>query len=392
MPLSVALYPYLPDSYEDNYKALETRIKQEFEALYPEVELFLHPLNSTDNFYDYETLVDLLHRYDIVEVDSIYLGDLMDEPGLLTPWPEAPCKRADWQPMPQEACSHGCNEGGHCYAYPHWQCAYFLFGKAEDLETIHDVSTFLKALETSLEAGTPLPLAFVLSGSHTIAEIVMDVWSDAGPSAAPWVHHPHNDTLMDKALSNLASLCDYACTPGGKQPARSGFFGDHPRLPEKSYDAGFSDYYIGYSESYYYILEERLDARHTDAIHAPWGAYAHPNLAVDVLLLSSKANRTKQAYAQKFADYVTHPKTFEWMVLSEDIPQKSMTPRYLIPSTYTAFNESRMGLNPMMNRYLEILSSSATSLLPTNRYADLVHTIANQTNAFLDTHIRCKTP
>ena len=391
-PLKVALYPYLPDSYDDNYQALESRIKEEFEALYPEIDLQLRPLSAPGNFYNYQELLELLHSYDLVEIDSIFLGDLIREEGLLAPWPEPPCNEEDWQPMPQQACTNGCNESGNCYAYPHWQCAYFLFAEANKLSKIDDISTFIAALKESLHSGTPLPLAFILSGSHTVAEIFMDAWSDAGTSPAPWGSPLFNQTIINEALENLSSLCAYACTPKGRQPSRDGFFSTHSRLPEKSYDEGLSDYYIGYAEDYYYLLSERADLKNTSAIHAPWGAYTHPNVAVDVFLLAHHTSKKEQYYAQKFAEYMTAPSTFEWVVLSQDRPEMNVIPRYLLPASNSAFNETRIGNNKMMQRYLEILSSSGTSLLPTQLYADLVNTIADRTNAFLDQNVSCSAP
>lgn len=391
-PLKVALYPYLPDSYGDDYQSLESRIKEDFEARYPAVDLQLRPLSTPGNFYNYKELLELLHTHDVVEVDSIFLGDLIHEEGLLAPWPEQPCEQNSWQPMPQKACANGCDENEDCYAYPHWQCAYFLFAEANKLSEIDDLGSFLAALEESLTVGAQLPLAFILSGSHTVAEIFMDAWSDAGTSTAPWENRLFNQAVVTQALENLSSLCAYACTPNGKEPARDGFFGTYSMLPQKSYDAGLSDYYIGYSEDYYYLLAEHSDLKNTSAIHAPWGAYTHPNIAVDALLLASHTSKEKQYYAQKFAEYMTTPSTFEWIVLSQDRPGAKVIPRYLLPATYSAFNKSRIGNNKMMQNYLKILNSPDTSLLPTHLYSDLVYTIANRTNAFLDQKVKCKTP
>ena len=127
LQLKVALYPYLPDSCEDQYKALQDRIEGEFEALYPGIDLVLRPLNSTGSFYNMMYLEELLDEYDIVETDSIYLGQLLEK-NLLSPWAENPCDR-NWQPIPQTICN-----ANFPYAWPHWQCGYFLFGRNEDLQ------------------------------------------------------------------------------------------------------------------------------------------------------------------------------------------------------------------------------------------------------------------
>ncbi|HZH78527.1 MAG TPA: hypothetical protein VEY88_21040, partial [Archangium sp.] len=50
--LRVPLYPFIPDAAGDQFKAMNARIEQEFEAAHPDIDLVLNPSCFKDDFYE----------------------------------------------------------------------------------------------------------------------------------------------------------------------------------------------------------------------------------------------------------------------------------------------------------------------------------------------------
>jgi thiamine pyridinylase len=104
--LKVAPYPYLPDSVGDQFKSLLEFIKTQFDTVHPDVSLELRPMNSNDDFYDLSTLSQWLASngsgYDVVEIDTILLGDLVNA-GLVAPQFVIPDNHSDWIPAAANA-------------------------------------------------------------------------------------------------------------------------------------------------------------------------------------------------------------------------------------------------------------------------------------------------
>jgi thiamine pyridinylase len=102
--LKVALFPYIPDSAQDQYQTLLTRIEREFETENPTIDLVLNPLNpDEEGFYDLETLKQWLSNstnengYHIVEIDTLLLGDLV-KANVAKTW-NNPENIQDWYPV-----------------------------------------------------------------------------------------------------------------------------------------------------------------------------------------------------------------------------------------------------------------------------------------------------
>ncbi|CAF2399700.1 unnamed protein product [Rotaria sp. Silwood2] len=127
--LSVAPFPYMPDLWNSNNNHLLQFIQNEFNAAHPGIYLILRPMNTQEDFYNLTFLEDFLTAndsgYDIVEIDTVVLGDLVAA-GLITPqtYPILPDQiPSDWHPAAGAAVQ--INQA--VYAFPHLMCAYFLF-------------------------------------------------------------------------------------------------------------------------------------------------------------------------------------------------------------------------------------------------------------------------
>ncbi len=377
--LKVALYPYLPDSCKDSFANLEARIQSEFEALYPQIELQLRPLNASGSFYDYEYLKSLFQDYDIVETDSIYLGQLLND-GLITSWPVSPCLANNWQVVPQEIC-----EAVMPYAWPHWQCGFFLFGKNSTLESIDSLESFVQALSNVQK--NQIPLVIDLSNDFSLADMYLDTWTDE--EALPDLNPKNFNAYYNDTLSALSILSDYACLQISKTPALSGLYAQYPKLGAKLFASGKAGYYIGYSEAFSDIQEAHEIHPPIQTIHAPWGPYHHPTLALDSLTLNANACNKTQAAAHLFAEYLTDPNTYQWIVLGEDCPHKAKA-RYLLPASLSAYNASNIGKNPMMLQYYEAIQQGANPM-PWQNYSLVNEQLGDRLFQFLQNSIDCKT-
>ena len=377
--LKVALYPYLPDSCGDAFQSFENRIKKEFEALYPQIDLILRPLSAKGNFYNYSYLTSLLNKYDLIETDSVYLDRLIND-GLLQPWQASPCAMQAWQPIPHSIC-----EKTRGYAWPHWQCGYFLFGRRDDLKNVDSFSDFLQLL-TQVPL-SQIPLAINLSNALGLAEIYMDAWTDQATNAT--FSQDSYKAYHNQTQNNLSTLADYTCTAQGTIPSLDGTYNTDAKLAALLFAKEEAAYYIGYSEDYSVINpSQRYTNDSIAAIHAPWGDYHKPTLALDSLVISKQATPEAQAAALLFADYLTAPETYEWMVLGKDCPEIP-TPRYLLPASVTAFTKSTIGEDPMMMDYYRAIQHTANAM-PIQYYSEVSRAIGRKVYTDLHDTVDCR--
>src|SRR6266478_1757474 len=122
--LRVALFPYLPDSGRDQFASFTRFVEGAFRTKYPTINLVLRPMDPNDDFYDWDTLKAWLTSpaekpgYDLIEVDTVLLGDLVTA-GLVAPWERVP-GTADWHPVSARAVR--INDA--VYGIPHLLCGH----------------------------------------------------------------------------------------------------------------------------------------------------------------------------------------------------------------------------------------------------------------------------
>ena len=81
--LRVAIFPYIPDLKGDGLRSLVEMTKREFEELHPEIDLEVIGDQKSLAVYDTEYLekecfTDTDNAFDIMEVDTMLLGQLVD--------------------------------------------------------------------------------------------------------------------------------------------------------------------------------------------------------------------------------------------------------------------------------------------------------------------------
>ncbi len=83
LAIHVGLYPYIPDTY-NNKSTYPLRVSKDLHSLYPSSNFVV---NVYADPYDFNGLLSNLtspEGFDVMEIDSIFLGDLVE---YISPWP-----------------------------------------------------------------------------------------------------------------------------------------------------------------------------------------------------------------------------------------------------------------------------------------------------------------
>jgi thiamine pyridinylase len=341
--LRVSLYPWVPDA-----ESLVRWIEADFEATHPTVDLVVRPLNQS---YDWmpEYVGDLAYEIDksvlaltgggadaqhLVEVDAMILGELAKR-GALAPFGLA---NADFLPFAREAVTYG----GVEYGVPHWTCGYFIISEDADVrqaKSTHQLATALR------DARTPrVDLVGDLDGSWDAITVYLDAFRDTWPgrSLNDALSHTQLDPTVEASFRSLGSACE---KDGVNHCGSDGV---------DLFATGQADALIGYSERLNPILSH--PGRSVGTLHlasATLGGGDHPALFTDALVMSPGCSTAQcRDAARQFAAYYTSDRVFEVVLMSRD-GAPGATPRYLLPSTASAFAYGAVAADPLYQQLRE---------------------------------------
>lgn len=362
--LHVSLFPYLPDAAGDHFQALENRLKTEFEAKHPKINLVLAPLDPASAvFYDLPALEQLLTtnsptgQADLVETDTLFLGDLITD-GVIEPWQLPPAKM-DWQPGALSAVT----VSGDCYGVPHWLCTFFIFSHLPEVTGAKTAQQFAEVLNTK---GTqPTHLAGNFSGSFTLPAIYLDAFVEThGPGTAA----TGLARAVDKQVTSDLKLVTDQGMRDGKNPCLDGSYRDDKDLttavPE--FANGKIDAYFGYSERLSYILKANRTATNYTIVPAPLGGGRAPLLYVDALVMRKGLSPGQRIAAHLFVEYLNSPATQEWVTMSKD--STNAPPRYLLPATRSALATPSLRADPYYKQFAGAITTGHPQ--PTSGYLE----------------------
>ena len=341
--LRVALFPYIPDANGDKFGELTSRIKKEFETANPAVSLTLRPFDPNDDFYDLPTVEKWLGgsaipgeaagpQYDLVEVDTILLGELAATKKIATWAKDFPS--SDWHPAAKSAVQIF----GETYGIPHLLCGHFVFSTDKRITKARSISALIKDIKRSNVGGGRF--AADILGSWNTPSLYLDGWQDSHRNAASsGLLEPLDETVVAK-MRSLVGLC----VEQNQNPCLTGAYNDNDvaatLLGEKKIAAT-----IGYSERLHPILKTLKSPKELSVASAPLGEGSRPLLFTDALVRRSECSGECEKAAQAFAQYLTDPKTQEWIMMSKE-SQEGRVPRYLLPATLSAFEQLSVKQDP----------------------------------------------
>lgn len=349
--LRAALFPYIPDAGGDQYAQLVTFVEKSFEAAHPDVDLQLRPISKNDDFYDLDALRTWLatggENYDLIEIDTVVLGELQDE-GLIRPFP-ANTKTNDWHPAARAAVS---SDAGPL-AIPHLLCGHFVISRIESAATARSVADLKIALSSS--ETKERNLVGNLLGSWNMPSLYIDAWRDTHPKGD--VNNALSVSLDPEAVSGLREikrLCDY----NGSNGCLDGTYDDGGEtVAVNLFASGEADSLMGYSERLFLIARESsLDDVYVGS--AAMGSGNAPVVFVDAFVVRASASDAVRDAGKRFAEFMNRSEIQETLLLSRDAP--GAPPRYLLPATLSAF--STTGL--MSNRFYSGFQASLDGAVP----------------------------
>ncbi|WP_245682532.1 hypothetical protein [Archangium gephyra] len=346
--LRVPLYPYIPDAAGDKLSAMAARIETEFERAHPDVDLVLNPSCFTDDFYEPAQIARSLKgegecNYDVIETDTAILGELVAEGGV-RPWPRLP-KNIEWHSSGLLASTHA--EQNAVYGVPHWLCGHFVMSRDESVRQARTTSALVQALEAR---HTAVPdMAFNMLGSWNLPSLYLDGWVDAhgleGVRSA--VTTSSYDSEVLQSLRAFASTCDAS----GGNPCLDGTYDleENADLPAKLFAENKADATAGYSERLHVILKSLPAGESPSAIKissAPLAEGSRPILFTDSYFLGVRCTGECEQAALDFVQYMSQASTFEWLLMSEDAPEGTRVPRYLLPAALDVYKAPRLRADP----------------------------------------------
>lgn len=362
--LRVALFPYIPDAANDQFKALMARMKSEFEAANPGIALDLMPMDPDADFYDLTNLSKWLGNspasggYQVVEADTVLLGDLVTQIKI-TPWQNPP-NQSDWHPAALAASTYN----GSIYGAPHYLCSYFLFSRDPSVTATRTIDDLLAALAKQTPPPPPQvpPIRIVgnLKGSWETGSFYLDSWSQThGPANVAKAMSPDLDPGVIKPLQAFANDCRYYGVTPSVIPCTNGMFHDQPEKPYEIFGQGEATAAFGYSEELNTILNIPSKGNAVQMEIAPLGEGQAPLVFVDSLVLNHTCDASCQVAATAFASYLESSTTYEWLLLAQDAGPNAI-PRYLTPATLSAYTSPGVSANP----YYSVIKAGAANAAP----------------------------
>lgn len=345
--LKVALFPWLPGA-----NSFMEWIEKDFEKKHSDIDLVVRPVtmaNEVDLAYNLEETTDALQNEDsldfqhLVEIDTVILGKLIENQAIQ---PFGVGSGVSFLPAAIEAVT----SGDTVYGVPHWTCGYFVISRLEEVRRARNLSELLYVL--GAEGTNSVDLVGDLDGSWDSILIYLDAIEDSFPGAS-WegVLDNANNGLKPSVRQGFEKI-GTACSAGG----RNNCSGDNAYV--EMFANNGADAIIGYSERLNKILtEEAVRPRDLYVASATLGNGDHPTLFTDALVLSRtcETERCREA-ASAFAAYYVSDEVFETVLMNHDSKSdenQMPTPRYLLPSTTTAFDVGDVGKDRLYRQLKE---------------------------------------
>ncbi len=330
---SAVLFPYIPDSGEDNFASLISSLEGSFESANPDIDLQL-TIDPNIDVYDMGTLATLLGTgagaVNMVEVDTILMGDLVSQ--------------AMVQPLPFDISGFGllgtavtsATVSSTVYGVPTYLCGNYIYSWDPGISSVNTGQGLIDFLSQSPNPSAT-SLIGNLKGSWTLPSAYVDAWADTYTNDPSQVATSYNLPLDPTTMGTFTPVV-YLCGVNGG-PCLGGSYKDNT-LAETQFAQNLANGIVVYSERLFYILQARGgDITLPYVISAPLGVNSNPLMFVDALVLNPACAGQCASDSQTFSAFMSSLEVRNLIAFSEDVSPMTF-PRYLLQALETFYTTS----------------------------------------------------
>ena len=349
LKLSVLIYPWVPD-----YNHISKVVEKEFEKRNPEIDLII-----SDQNWDYYEPGGLEKKYDIYELDTIFLPDFIANGRLQA----LDYNRLDKNRLKEafQFAINGSQFNSTNYGVPHWVCGLFLFYFSHDekMASASNCDSIVAAIGKRHERNRGLLID--MAGNSTVAELYLDALLDNGLSVKDIISTLKSGDLNDVAFTTMSNIVNLADRGTGRGVLTHKAW---PPYHAHEFAHGRGRALVGYSERMHHILKEIMAP--TDMTPVVWPESISVNLFnqgsdsgkplawVDTFAIASDLSGKKLEAAYAFLNFMMQDDTYIATLLPEGKP-----PLYLLPAFKSAFaNQNLLKSAPLYQKFKVDLESA----------------------------------
>ena len=371
--LRVSIFPYIPDLAGDKLVGLTRFIADEFKKQHGvsvTVEATADPYNLSELKGKY--LADREDAYDVMEVDTVLLGELAKS-DLLQPLERHFEVTTDvFASSAVHSVSYNPNLKSHLYGVPTLQCASFLMELADvdhvpKNPLLKDWNSFDKLKETldkaEQESGHRVLLAGDFRGSWGLPMFYLDAYVDKHGAGSLYegIDAPVDDQELIKELKEFT---DYGQLADGSNPDTSGKFHDNHDLLIAEVTTSRHILMYGYSENMGEALQKGAELKkfkRTLRIISPPLDHSNNLLTYTDAVVVNKskfADQQRAADILKFVDFYTSLPFRTCFAFGRDLPSSVLYPRYVLPARKDFFTKTAAAADERYKEFYAALKHS----------------------------------
>lgn len=377
MALRVAIFPYIPDLARDKLEGLRQYIVSEFRKEHGETI----QVDSSINPYNLKQMTSThlgtgKEAYDVMEVDTILLGELVKSKKL-QPLNDYFKVTKDEYALSAVHSVHVNQDCDHVpsnvlYGVPTLQCANFLMELCDTdhppkVPLLKDWTSFeqlKRALDTAEDSRHKIFLAGDFRGSWGLPMFYLDAYVDNHGlnSVYEGIDAPIDDK---KLIEDLKHFTLYGVRPGGKNPDTDGTFHAHPdQMIEEVTDSEHILMY-SYSENLGEVLQHSTEKEKSkEALSIVSPALGESNFLLtytDAVIVNKSAFAEKADLIKKFITFYTSLRFRTNFAFGQDMPPSVKYPRYVLPARKDFFTLTKVADDPYYPKFHEALKHSVAA-------------------------------
>ena len=351
--LRIAIFPYIPDLAGDKLVGLKQFIADEFkkkcgESVQVETKADPYDLKKLTSTH----LSNGEEAYDIMEVDTILLGELA-KAGCLQPL-EGHFKVTEdiYTASAVQSVGYSPHFKQHLYGVPTLQCASFLMELADKdnkpkeplLKEWKSFDELKKALDKAeSESGPKVLLAGDFRGSWGLPMFYLDAYVDKHGKGS--VYEGIDAPVDPKLVEELKEYTDYGKPPGRDNPDTDGEFHDNHELLVNEVIHYQHILMYAYSENLGEVLQKATqEKKQKHALNIVSPALDRSNFLLTytdaVVVNKSKfADPQRAEVIAKFVEFYTSLDFRKRFAFGQDLPESVFRPRYVLPARKAFFTE-----------------------------------------------------